>query len=351
MHVLMKNNSNIPIENIYYMLAYAFNVIDLDEYTNIDTDKFSNVKDLYIEILRIGVPPLIKRELKRDYINSWDISSSIKGKIDITNSIKNNTLKNRKLYLIHDEFSEDILVNQIIKSTIMNIMKYPNIPLTTRKVFNDTLYTLKEVRTIRVNKSCWETLNLSKYSLRYNFILNVCKNLYLNLIFSEIKGNDLSITINDEQRISSLFEKFIFNFYSRESSYKVSHPVIYWDTDNGYNEGLPIMQTDLLLTSKRNHLIIDTKFYNQNMQSRFNNNNSEMKQISSNMYQIYTYVNNFKSINVNGMILYAKTNNELQPDHIYKINGHKIIVKNINLNQHFSEIKRDLLKYADNFIN
>ena len=79
--------------------------------------------------------------------------------------------------------------------------------------------------------------------------------------------------------------------YRRETDYTVSHPHIDWDVDNGYKENLPIMKTDIVLKDKHKVLVIDTKFYSDSMQSR---ENKESKNISDNLYQMYTYINNYK---------------------------------------------------------
>jgi 5-methylcytosine-specific restriction enzyme subunit McrC len=56
----MERNSNIPIRNIYYMLTYAYQTLNISVYKHIGTEKFENVKDLYVEILSIGIPVLIR---------------------------------------------------------------------------------------------------------------------------------------------------------------------------------------------------------------------------------------------------------------------------------------------------
>ena len=42
------------------------------------------------------------------------------------------------------------------------------------------------------------------------------------------------------------------------------------------------------------------------------------------------------------MLLYARTNESIQPDSDYMMSGNKISVKTLDLNQEFSEIKEQL---------
>ena len=59
------------------------------------------------------------------------------------------------------------------------------------------------------------------------------------------------------------------------------------------------------------------------------------------MYQIFSYVKNKdlelkgKDYKVSGMLLYAKTNQSIQPDSDYLIDENLISVKTIDLNQDF----------------
>ena len=63
--------------------------------------------------------------------------------------------------------------------------------------------------------------------------------------------------------------------------------------------------------------------------------------ISGNLYQIYTYVKNLDKDNtgkVSGMLLYAKTENRVQPNSQYRIGGNLISVKTLDLNLPFTVI-------------
>ncbi|MED9948111.1 MAG: 5-methylcytosine-specific restriction endonuclease system specificity protein McrC, partial [Peptacetobacter hiranonis] len=59
----------IKIQNIYYMLAYAFQILKSDVYSFCETEEFENAADLLAAILEKGISIQIKkRGLKRDYV-------------------------------------------------------------------------------------------------------------------------------------------------------------------------------------------------------------------------------------------------------------------------------------------
>lgn len=346
----MERNNNIPIRNIYYMLSYAYQTLNLSEYKQIGTEKFENVKELYTKILSIGIPALIRGGLSKDYISVEETSNVIKGKIDINSTIKKNTLVNKKVAVVYDEFSENILLNQIIKATLIYLSHSKKISRIMRRLFYGLLPYFTEVSDIELDLKLWKNVRYNRQNIRYQFIVDVCRYLYEQLLFDESSTSQMVKEVQDEQRLSSLYEKFIYAFFNRETKYNVSHPQIQWSVDDSFTDALPIMQTDLVLQKDKKTLIVDAKFYSENMVARFEGGTAKQK--SGNLYQIFTYINNWKKEpdeNVAGMLLYAKTTALNQPNHIYHIKGNQIFVVSLDLQQKFSDIKENLLGYANQF--
>ena len=74
---------------------------------------------------------------------------------------------------------------------------------------------------------------------------------------------------------------------------------------------------------------------------------------SGNLYQIFTYVKNKDTEfgdephRVSGMLLYAATDEAIQPDNSYRMSGNQISVKTLDLNRDFSEIAAQLNEIVD----
>lgn len=346
----MERNNNIPIRNMYYMLSYAYQTLNLCEYKQIGTEKFENVKELYSEILLIGIPVLIRGGLSKDYVSVEETSNVIKGKIDINSTIKKNTLVNKKVAVIYDEFSENILLNKIIKATLVYLSHSNKISQKIRRSFYGLLPYFTGVSDVELDLKIWKTVRYNRQNIRYQFIVDVCRYLYEQLLYDESYTSQMMKEVQDEQRLSSLYEKFIYAFFKRETKYNVSHPQIRWSVDDEFTSALPIMQTDLVLQKDNKTLIVDAKFYSENMVARFEG--GAAKQKSGNLYQIFTYINNWRNKpdeKVAGMLLYAKTSALDQPNHIYHIKGNQIFVVSLDLQQDFSGIKENLLGYAHQF--
>lgn len=108
----------IPVQNVYYMLSYAFQVLNEQGYKNIATEHFNNIPELMAAILSKGISVQIKRGLGRDYILQTEQLSALRGKIDISESIKTQTILKRQMICTYDEFSVNGTMNRIIKSTV-----------------------------------------------------------------------------------------------------------------------------------------------------------------------------------------------------------------------------------------
>ena len=98
-------------------------------------------------------------------------------------------------------------------------------------------------------------------------------------------------------------------------------------------------------------LIIDAKYYSHTTQMQYDVHTLH----SANLYQIFTYVKN-KEVGlgnvqhtVSGMLLYAKTDEQMQPDHSYWMSGIRISVKTLDLNRNFPDISVQLNSIVDEY--
>ena len=88
----------------------------------------------------------------------------------------------------------------------------------------------------------------------------------------------------------------------------------------------------------------DAKYYSHTTQVKYDKHTL----YSNNLYQIFTYVKNKdyelrqQEHEVSGMLLYAKTDEDIQPDNVYQMSGNQISVKTLDLNLPFSDISRQL---------
>ena len=344
-------NQTIYIKNIYYMLSYAFSVLNEREYKKIEAESFENTAELFSEILIIGVSRQIKQGLVKDYIEFSETTSSIRGKINITESINSQSFIKKQLNCTYDEFSINCYLNQILKST-MNLLVKSDISKERKKKLNNLLMYFSEVDLIDVNSINWK-IRFDRNNQSYKMLINICYLVINGLLHSEKSGNVKLMEFLDDQRMSSLYEKFLLNYFKKEHPYIKTHaPQIEWQIDEGVDFLLPKMKTDVTLEYENKILIMDAKFYTHNTSENYGKSIHH----TGNLYQIFTYVKNKevevqgKDIEVSGMLLYAMTNEDIQPDSDYVMSGNKISVKTLDLNQEFNMIRNQLDSIVNEYL-
>ena len=338
----------IPVQNIYYMLSYAFRVLKKTEFSRVSTEQFENIYDMYSSILIKSIETLIKRGMKKGYLHLESPTSIPRGKIMLVESIKQQTIYRNELVCGYDIFSENIVLNQVIKATFLLLLS-KNISKESKKRIKNLLLYFSGVEIINIKTVNWTLLQKSD-DIRWRMIIGICRLVFELHIQSQREGSLDSINFEDDQQLSRLFEKFVKEYYRIEyPQIQTSSPVIKWKVDSFEYGMLPDMHTDVVLSKDDDVLVIDTKFYNRVLQNRFGRN----KLRSAHLYQIYSYVKNMNSSsiwngkNISGMLLYAKTDEGVDIDQSYSIDGNIIYVKTLDLNQRFDLISCQLNQIAD----
>lgn len=242
------------------MLSYAFQVLNEQGYKNIATEKFNNTAELMAAILAKGIAIQIKRGLGKEYIPQTEAMSSLKGKLDITESIKTQTMLKKQMICSYDEFSVNGMMNRIIKSTVELLLK-SDISKQRKKELRKLMVYWGDVETVDLYSVNWN-MRFDRNNQTYRLLISIC--------YLVVKG---------------------------------------------------LLQTN----SDGTHTLH-----------------------SGNLYQIFTYVKNKETElasqphEVSGMLLYAKTDEEIYPDNKYQMSGNQITVRTLDLNLPFSEIAEQL---------
>ena len=121
----MMNDKGIYIKNIYYMLAYAFQVLCQKNYREIASEEFQDVQDLFAAILARGIALQLKQGLYRTYRTKREDFSVLRGKLCINGTIHNQMQRKKVLSCEYDELSVNNLFNQILKTTAWILIREP----------------------------------------------------------------------------------------------------------------------------------------------------------------------------------------------------------------------------------
>ena len=335
------------ISNIYYMLAYAYQALRQNEYKQVIAEPFETASDLLAAILAKAASAQLKRGLSREYIEKNESLSELKGKIDIGESVKLRTRNDHRVSVNYDELSENHYMNRILKTTMQVLLRDITVKREHKDALKISLSFLKDIETLDISSINWRRFQYHRNNSTYQMLMGICYLVLRDLIMSEKQGERKLMSFFDDQKMHALFEQFVLAYYTKHYKGLIAESKgIKWNV-SGNTAFLPVMRSDIMLQEKwvnkssKKKLIIDTKFYGKIMQSNY----TSQSLWSAHLYQIFAYVKNEASTNngiVDGMLLYAKTEEGTIPNEEYVLSGNKISVKTLDLNQPFENISEQL---------
>lgn len=341
----MTKDKSIFIKNIYYMLSYAFTTLNQGGYEEIATEEFENMHNLFAAILSKGIGRQLKQGLYREYQNRREDTTAARGKIDMPGTIQNRLARKRVLTCEYDELSENNLLNQILKTTVLLLLRHARVAEQYKSDLKKEMQFFSNVEELDPNTILWSAIRFQRNNNTYRMLISLCQLILEGMLLTTDSGEYKLASFLDEQRMSRLYEKFILEYYVQECpQVTATTSQIPWALDDGIGTLLPVMQSDITLTKGNTVLIIDAKYYAHTMQTQYETHTLH----SGNLYQIFTYVKNKAAEFVNkphmvsGMLLYAATDEAIQPNHSYQMSGNRISVRTLDLNQEFSEIAAQL---------
>ncbi|HFJ9429009.1 hypothetical protein LKL95_03310 [Bacillus cereus] len=302
-----RSKYKVPIRNLFCILCYANEMPELVRSINsVDKDlpNLMVITKLFIQ----ETNQIIKRNLYKDYRGVEEDTSQIKGKVLFNQSMQQ--IANHKAYLTceMDEFDENNLQNQLLKTTLINLMGKSQLPKSDKINIQSLLYKFSKVNTIKVQRIHFFSVQLNRSNLYYRKMLLLARIIFELQNMSEQDGEiNLFEILNDEKKMQKIFEKFILNFYRYEQNkYQSRSEKLKWDLGAGNPKLVPDMNTDISLFSKdkEQKIIIDAKYYSKTLIEYY-----DIQKIrSSHLYQLYAYLSHSHDTIITRGILVYPTN-------------------------------------------
>lgn len=348
-------NVDNKIKNIYYMLCYSFygELLNEKDEAKLGSEAFDNIYNLFSLLLCLLLKKQIKKGMYKDYDSIFDELNRVKGKLNLNDSIRRNSLVKKKLICEFDEFSENCLLNQIIKTTIYYLIKSNKIGVNTKSELRKVSVYFYNVNIINIKNIHWNALRFNRNNISYRYIVDLCKLVLNGLIVSSEKGNTKFKEFLDDVKLSSIYENFLKAFFKKHyPEFQAKSKILYFSEENNQGiEFIPIMKTDVMLEYNGKKLIIDAKFYSKILRDSIFDRSRKVVN-SSNIYQMLAYVDNqdpYKERKAYGMLLYAQTVDEQIINIQRLINGHKIMIRTLDMNSDWNDIKSNLINIAECF--
>ena len=334
----------IAIKNVYYLLLYAWDRFDEGRMNTVDAEPETDLLNLLASVLTRGVDLLLRRGLDRGYLPLADDLAGVRGKLDISATVKANLLPRARTFCQFDDHSHDVPHNQILKATLRELLRSDLLDLTLHKRLRMAYMRLPPLSDIRLSTQVFRAVQLHRNIRVYRFLLHVCRLIYDHLIPDEATGTfRFRDFTRDEERMSRLFERFLYNFYKHEQSvFKVQRNRFPWgDAITATPDLLPMMHTDVTLSRAGQRLVIDAKYSAQVVQQHPYGSPTLR---SGHIYQLFAYLKNLPvptNTTTDGLLLYPLAKRFV--DMTFTLPGHRFRIYTIDLNQHWKMIRSDLL--------
>ena len=333
-------HGSIVIKNIYYMLAYAYKSMSLDDYARVEGEEFDHLHDLMASILIRGLSMQLHRGVDQAYVVDLDSGYRLQGRILPYETLLPQNRSVGKATFTFDELTTNTYMNRVIKTTIAVLLHSGELSESNGLMLRMLSKKLGNLRPLDRKDIRWSGMTFHRGNRGYQLLMAVC-NLILNgMILSEDKGSLLVQSFMSKEAMHSLYQRFLLEYYRRNysSSITVNADKIPWAIDGEPPLYLPEMQSDITLTSGDRKLVIDAKCYGKVLHEHWD----KERYLSGHLYQIGSYVSNldFKHEgNVDGMLLYAMTDEGDRPNASWKTtDGNRMSVETLNLNDDFSQI-------------
>jgi 5-methylcytosine-specific restriction enzyme subunit McrC len=338
---------SIPVRNIYYLLLYAWGHFKSGALRDVGTDSSPDLPSLLGKVLNDGAHRLLRRGLDRGYIETTEETRSPRGKLRLEVMAKQQTLLRGFAVCDLDELTSDVLHNQILKTSLVALANCADVNTGLQHELRASAQRMIGVTPIRLSADVFHRVQLSRNTSQYGFLLRVCELVFHALLPDERRtGSSFQSILDDETRMSALFEEFLRSFYRLElPSHSVAAEIMPWlaESDDDVSLAyLPVMKTDLTLRSGSKTIVADAKYYKEVLAG----GRYDPKVRSAHLYQLSTYLAHVRAKepgrDLSGLLIYPTAGRSLRLR--YRLLGIPVTVATVDLNAEWPRIHSELIE-------
>lgn len=230
--------------------------------------------EIFISMFLCELEALVKKGIKSDYVALEENLNFLKGKLNINEQIKRNSIHKERFYVGYSEFLSDIKINRIIKTTLKFLYKKSNSSKNQQKI-RELLFIFDDVSTCSDYKNFFAKLVINRQIKYYEQTLLWCKIFLLGNSFTPHKGDDLAFALLFD--MNALFESYVGNFIKK----KLPNTILQHSEKHliEYPESFRL-RPDIFLRHQKQNYIADTKW-------KIISSSNDISQ--ADLYQLYAY--------------------------------------------------------------
>lgn len=341
----------VPVRNLYYLLAYAWDVVPPRGFDDLDARPADTPVDLFASILCDEVAQLVRRGLERDYREFEEEGRRVRGKLRLGETMARALAANAMAACIVDERTDDIVQNRILRATLRMLTEFRELDRGLRDRCVSLFRSMDGVGFGMPTLRDFERVRLHRSNAEYRLPLAICRLLLEHSLADAFDGARRFVDFrNDERQMGLVFEAFVRRFLRREQSdFRVSKSRLPWEARGIENarRWLPVLATDIELRAPGQHVIVETKCTARTWLEH----HGSRKIRSGHLCQLFAYLRNAAVRGgpdapvPSGVLLYATSQGPMRVE--TELHGHSVSVRTLNLDQDWRGIRADLLSIAD----
>ena len=267
--------------------------------------------EIFISMFLEELAKLVQKGIKSDYVQKEENLKFLKGKLKISEQIKQNSVHKERFFVEYEQFCSDRVENRLIKTTLEYLYKKSKSNKNQQRI-REFLFVFDEIKVSHNIKTDFEKIKLNRQLKDYEQVLLWCKTFLLENSFSPYKGNDIAFALLFDMNL--LFESYVYDYLKKSGKFEniknqdKKHHLAYED-----EKGKFALKPDIVIDDWK--IIVDTKWKILS-ESKSNQGISQ-----SDMYQLYAYGKKYKSKNlyliypkdelINGNLYHYYEDNEL----------------------------------------
>jgi 5-methylcytosine-specific restriction enzyme subunit McrC len=264
--VLPKIAENDNVERLREILVHMLQIVhDVPVRKNITANLRYGTQgflDVLIFLFLTELEKQLRNGMYKTYQKHMQNLNSIKGTVDYPENLRKNVLLKNKFVCKYSKFTEDNLLNQIIRFTLEFLSKVAvsqrNKALIKRLLINFDSVSLK-----RITENDIDSLIFHRNNLRYQETINFCR-LFIKGFALDLKSGEVIIDFMLFD-MNHLFERYIYRMYKKALKngkvvfqYKKNHLL----TENSSSSKKVQLKPDLIITTPNKTIVLDTKWKN-----------------------------------------------------------------------------------------
>lgn len=251
--------------------------------------------EIFISMFLEELAKLVQKGIKSDYVQKEENLKFLKGKLKISEQIKQNSVHKERFFVEYEQFCSDRVENRLIKTTLEYLYKKSKSNKSQQRI-REFLFVFDEIKISHNIKTDFEKIKLNRQMKDYEQVLLWCKTFLLENSFSPYKGNDIAFALLFDMNL--LFESYVYNYLKKNGDF-----VNIKNQDKKYHlayeneKGKFALKPDIVIDDGK--IIVDTKWKILSVDK------SNLGISQSDMYQLYAYGKKYQNCE-NLYLIYPK---------------------------------------------